>query len=100
MGKTTGFMEFERKDETYAPVKNRIKNYKEFTQPLKEKELKNKLKTDEYYRIITFSLNVISKINFLFQNKFLFLENCSKPFKSKSLEVFNLGVWANNCVLV
>ena len=41
MGKTTGFMEFERKDETYAPVKNRIKNYKEFTQPLKENELKN-----------------------------------------------------------
>lgn len=41
MGKTTGFMEFERKDETYVPVQERIKNYKEFTQPLEEKELKN-----------------------------------------------------------
>ncbi|NNC34160.1 MAG: glutamate synthase subunit beta [Croceitalea sp.] len=41
MGKTTGFMEFERKDEAYAPVKERIKNYREFTKPLAEKELKN-----------------------------------------------------------
>ncbi|MEP3569355.1 MAG: glutamate synthase subunit beta, partial [Flavobacteriaceae bacterium] len=41
MGKTTGFMEFDRKDETYAPVKERIKNYKEFTVPLKENELKD-----------------------------------------------------------
>ncbi|WP_350287077.1 glutamate synthase subunit beta [uncultured Croceitalea sp.] len=41
MGKTTGFLEFERKDEAYAPVKERIKNYKEFTKPLKDKELKN-----------------------------------------------------------
>ncbi|MFD2101724.1 glutamate synthase subunit beta [Flagellimonas iocasae] len=41
MGKTTGFMEFDRKDEAYAPVKERIKNYKEFTKPLKEGELRN-----------------------------------------------------------
>lgn len=41
MGKITGFMEFDRKDEGYAPVKDRIKNYKEFTLPLKEGELKN-----------------------------------------------------------
>ncbi|PWL37289.1 glutamate synthase [Flagellimonas aquimarina] len=41
MGKTTGFMEFDRKIETYAPVKERIKNYKEFTIPLKENELKD-----------------------------------------------------------
>lgn len=41
MGKITGFMEFERKDEAYAPVQDRIKNYKEFTQPLQENELKN-----------------------------------------------------------
>lgn len=34
-------MEFDRKDEAYAPVKERIKNYKEFTKPLKEEELKN-----------------------------------------------------------
>ncbi|MEM9078577.1 MAG: glutamate synthase subunit beta [Bacteroidota bacterium] len=40
MGKITGFMEFDRKDETYAPVKERIKNYKEFTKPLKENEIK------------------------------------------------------------
>ncbi|NJB72849.1 glutamate synthase (NADPH/NADH) small chain [Saonia flava] len=41
MGKTTGFMEFERKNEKYAPVEERVKHYKEFTLPLKEKELKD-----------------------------------------------------------
>ncbi len=41
MGKTTGFMEFDRKIEAYAPVDERIKNYKEFTIPLKEKDLKD-----------------------------------------------------------
>lgn len=41
MGKITGFMEYDRKDEAYVPVKKRIKNYKEFTKPLKENELKN-----------------------------------------------------------
>ena len=41
MGKTTGFMEYERKDEAYIPAEERIKNYKEFTQPLKKNELKN-----------------------------------------------------------
>ena len=39
MGKVTGFKEFERQDETYAPVKERVKNYKEFTVPLTESEL-------------------------------------------------------------
>ena len=39
MGKTTGFLEFERKDEGQIAVDERIKNYKEFTQPLSEKEL-------------------------------------------------------------
>ncbi|MCH1595952.1 MAG: glutamate synthase, partial [Flavobacteriaceae bacterium] len=40
MGKTTGFLEFKRKTEGYLPVEERTKNYKEFTQPLKENELK------------------------------------------------------------
>ncbi len=40
MGKITGFLEYDRKDEAYVPVKERIKHYKEFTVPLKEKELK------------------------------------------------------------
>lgn len=40
MGKITGFMEFDRKVETYAPVEERIKNYKEFTLPMKEGEVK------------------------------------------------------------
>ena len=40
MGKVTGFKEFERKDEKYKPVKDRVKHYKEFTVPLKEKDLK------------------------------------------------------------
>ncbi|MFC5044814.1 glutamate synthase subunit beta [Aquimarina hainanensis] len=41
MGKTTGFLEFEREIEQYQPVKDRIKNYKEFTIPLEKKALKN-----------------------------------------------------------
>ena len=41
MGKTTGFMEYERKDETYIPAQERIKNYEEFTKPLTETELKD-----------------------------------------------------------
>jgi len=39
MGKVTGFKEFERKDEKYKPVKDRVKHYKEFTVALPEKEL-------------------------------------------------------------
>lgn len=41
MGKITGFLEFDRKVEAYVPVEERIKNYKEFTKPLKATELKN-----------------------------------------------------------
>ncbi len=41
MGKTTGFLEFERKDESYAPAKERVKNYNEFTKPLNQTELRN-----------------------------------------------------------
>ncbi|MGI9547030.1 MAG: glutamate synthase subunit beta [Flavobacteriaceae bacterium] len=41
MGKITGFMEHDRKVEAYRPVKERIKHYKEFTIPMKEKELKD-----------------------------------------------------------
>ncbi|MBD1261972.1 glutamate synthase subunit beta [Maribacter polysiphoniae] len=40
MGKITGFLEFDRKIEEYAPVETRVKNYKEFTIPLKESTLK------------------------------------------------------------
>ena len=39
MGKVTGFKEFERKDETYKPVKERVTNYGEFTQPLNEADI-------------------------------------------------------------
>ena len=41
MGKITGFMEFERKVDPYAKVEERISHYKEFTQPLKQEELKD-----------------------------------------------------------
>ena len=41
MGKITGFLEYERKVEQYAPVKERVKNYKEFTVPMAEKDLKD-----------------------------------------------------------
>ena len=39
MGKITGFLEFDRKVEAYENVEERIKNYKEFTVPMEEKEL-------------------------------------------------------------
>ncbi|GGK46359.1 MULTISPECIES: glutamate synthase subunit beta [Flavobacteriaceae] len=39
MGKVTGFKEFERKDETYKPVKERVTHYSEFTQPLNKAEI-------------------------------------------------------------
>jgi glutamate synthase (NADPH/NADH) small chain len=40
MGKITGFLEHKRQDESYIAPKKRIENYKEFTIPLEEKELK------------------------------------------------------------
>ena len=39
MGKVTGFKDFERKDETYTPVKDRVQNYNEFTVPLNDTEI-------------------------------------------------------------
>lgn len=39
MGKVTGFKEFERQDESNVPVKERVKNYNEFTVSLSETEL-------------------------------------------------------------
>ncbi|MFL1896618.1 glutamate synthase subunit beta [Aquimarina sp. 2-A2] len=41
MGKITGFLEYERETEVYVDVAERTKTYKEFTQPLPEKSLKN-----------------------------------------------------------
>ena len=41
MGKITGFLEFERQDESYETPKKRIKNYKEFTIPLEESKLQD-----------------------------------------------------------
>ncbi len=41
MGKITGFLEFDRKVEAYEKVEERIKNYKEFTLPMEEKDLKD-----------------------------------------------------------
>ena len=40
MGKVTGFMEYERLEEGYAPVQERVKNYKEFVIGLKSDEAK------------------------------------------------------------
>ena len=40
MGKVTGFMEYERLEEGYAPVTTRVKNYKEFVIGLKDDEAK------------------------------------------------------------
>jgi glutamate synthase (NADPH/NADH) small chain len=41
MGKITGFLEYKREVETYSSVERRLKNYKEFTIPLKEEALKD-----------------------------------------------------------
>jgi glutamate synthase (NADPH/NADH) small chain len=40
MGKVTGFLEFERLEEGYAPVAERVKNYKEFVVGLDEAQAK------------------------------------------------------------
>jgi len=40
MGKITGFIEYKRKVEEYAPAKERVQHYREFTLPMKETELK------------------------------------------------------------
>jgi hypothetical protein len=41
MGKVTGFMEFERLEEGYAPVTERVKNYSEFVIGLKPEDAQN-----------------------------------------------------------
>jgi glutamate synthase (NADPH) small chain len=41
MGKVTGFLEFERHDRVYEPVKDRVKTWKEFVVPLSEQDLRN-----------------------------------------------------------
>ncbi len=38
MGKITGFMEFERQQETYLPPATRVKNYQEFVLPLRNEQ--------------------------------------------------------------
>ena len=40
MGKVTGFLEFERQEETYAPPAERKQNYKEFVLRLKDDDAK------------------------------------------------------------
>lgn len=40
MGKVTGFLEYDRKNEPYKPVEERIQKYEEFTIPLDKQELK------------------------------------------------------------
>ena len=40
MGKVTGFMEFERLEEGYEPVAQRVKNYKEFVIGLNAEQAK------------------------------------------------------------
>jgi glutamate synthase (NADPH) small chain len=41
MGKITGFLEIDRSDRVYAPVADRLKNYREFVVALPEKELRD-----------------------------------------------------------
>jgi glutamate synthase (NADPH/NADH) small chain len=39
MGLATGFLEIERKDRSYEPVEQRLKNYKEFVLPMAPAEV-------------------------------------------------------------
>jgi glutamate synthase (NADPH/NADH) small chain len=41
MGKTTGFLEIDRKDRPYEPVPERVRHFGEFVQPLPEKETRD-----------------------------------------------------------
>ena len=41
MGKVTGFLEIDRHDRKYAPVTERMKNYREFVIPLSEKDTRD-----------------------------------------------------------
>lgn len=41
MGKTTGFLEFERQERSYAPTTDRLKHYREFVQPLSASAINN-----------------------------------------------------------
>ena len=41
MGKITGFLEIDRHDRKYAPVAERVKNYREFVVPLSEKDTRD-----------------------------------------------------------
>ncbi len=41
MGKVTGFLEIEREDRPYEPVAERIKHWREFVEPLPEKETRD-----------------------------------------------------------
>jgi ferredoxin len=41
VGKVTGFLEIDRKEASYVEPKERLKNYREFTKPLAEPELKD-----------------------------------------------------------
>ena len=41
MGKVTGFLEIEREDRPYEPVEKRIKHWREFVEPLSEKETRD-----------------------------------------------------------
>ena len=39
MGKITGFLDFQRRDRSYAPIAERVTHWREFTQPLADDEL-------------------------------------------------------------
>jgi glutamate synthase (NADPH/NADH) small chain len=39
MGKITGFLEFDRQEQKYAPAADRVRHYREFTLPLEDRDL-------------------------------------------------------------
>lgn len=40
MGKITGFLEFDRQDRTYAPASDRVRHFREFLNPLDDRDVK------------------------------------------------------------
>jgi glutamate synthase (NADPH/NADH) small chain len=40
MGKITGFLEFDRQDRTYAPASDRVRHFREFLNPLEDRDVK------------------------------------------------------------
>src|SRR5258708_22216380 len=73
MGKTTGFMEYERLEEGYAPVAERVKHYKEFVIGLDDSQAK--IQGDRKSTRLNSSHQIISYAVFCLKKK----KHCQTP---------------------